>query len=134
MKASRSDVAQTRQRKTKKKPIDASASDREEITPVFVDIEDSTGIANHYASEDYRDFLAAFHKCVQSVVHDDQWEPIREPGYHNFFGDEFMAFLPAQKYESAISSALDLSCRLKIAWYLSDQNRERLQSDKEIME
>jgi class 3 adenylate cyclase len=126
--------AQIPKRKTKKVPPPAPPSDSEEIAPVFVDIEDSTGIANHYASEDYRDFLTSFHKCVQSVVHDDNWEPIREAGYHNFFGDEFMAFIPSAKYPSPISSALDLACRLKIAWYLSDQNEERLQSDKEIIE
>src|ERR1051326_802433 len=133
MRASRA-ITPTRQRKPKKKSVALSTPEREEIAAVFVDIEDSTGIANHYASEDYRDFLRAFHKCVQSVVHENIWSPILEAGYHNFFGDEFMAFLPSKKYSSAVTSALDLACRLKIAWYLSDQNRERLQSDKEIME
>ena len=67
-------------------------------------------------------------------MHADEWEPIRAVGYHNFFGDEFMAFLSAEKYETPVSKALDLACRLKMAWYLSSQNRERLDSDKEIIE
>ena len=112
-----------------------NGSGSEEIAAVFVDIEDSTGIANHYASKDYRKFLHGFHKCVREVVDSEEWSPIRESGYHNFFGDEFMAFLPSKKYKTgAVDSALDLACRLKIAWYLSDQNRDRLDSDKEIME
>jgi len=106
----------------------------QDIVAVFVDIEDSTGIANHYGSAEYRDFLSVFHKCVHDVVAGDDWAPIRSPGYHNFFGDEFMAFLPASDYGSAVGQALDLACALKMSWYVSSVNRERLDSDKEIIE
>lgn len=112
-------------------PHDKTSQD---IVAVFVDIEDSTGIANHYASGDYRDFLSVFHQCVRDVVAGEDWAPIRVPGYHNFFGDEFMAFLPVTQYESPVGQALDLACRLKMAWYVSSVNRERLESDKEIIE
>lgn len=117
-----------------KQSVPDTSQDQQEIAAVFVDIEDSTGIANHYASEGYRDFLKSFHSCIRSVVSADEWAPIRAVGYHNFFGDEFTAFLSSEEYQTPVSSALDLACRLKCAWYLCQENRERLDSDKEIIE
>ena len=106
------------------------------MTAVFVDIEDSTGIANHFKTQDYRQFLSQYHDVVRTVVDgDSKWDPIKAPHCHNFFGDEFIAFLLHADYgDRSASLALELATKLKLAWYVSPENRERLQSDKEVIE
>jgi len=123
--------------KQQKQDVDSRVSDYHslDVTAIFIDIEDSTGIANHYRSDDYRLFLSQYHAIVSTVLEDKQWDPIKHPVYHNFFGDEFMAFLVHSSYENqSVSKALELATKLKLAWYISKENKERLDSDKEVIE
>lgn len=107
------------------------------ITAIFIDIEDSTGIANHYTSIEYKEFLSQYHDIVKKVLDNKEWDHIKDPVYHNFFGDEFMAFLDHDVdtyYKYSVSKALELATKIKLAWYFSKENIERLMTDKEVIE
>jgi class 3 adenylate cyclase len=112
-------------------------------TVLFVDIEDSTGIANHYTTNQYGNFLREFHDVVSKTINDNSWAKscpqigeIRNTEYHRFMGDEFIAFLPHDQFpDNPVEIALKFAARLKVQWYLSKSNMEdRLSIDKEPIE
>ncbi len=105
------------------------------ICAVFVDIEDSTGIANYYDTKKHRDFLKSFHNVVREVINAKQWTSVRDSNYHGFIGDEFKAFIKKEGENKTVSLGLELAVRLKCEWYLSEENKGRiLESDKEPIE
>ncbi len=106
-----------------------------EVCIVFVDIEDSTGIANYYSTKEHRSFLGNFHDVIKRVLGDGKWDSIKDSSYHGFIGDEFKAMIRKDGGNEAVSLGLELAVRLKFEWYLSGDNAERiLGSDKEPIE
>ena len=111
------------------------AGGKTDVAVIFVDIEDSTGIANHYTTEEYSDFLREFHTMIKNILMEEKWKKLVQPKYHRFMGDEFIAFLPKSIFAEPTKSALELAARLKFEWYFSKCNKQdRLKSDKEPVE
>jgi class 3 adenylate cyclase len=109
------------------------------ITTVFIDIEDSTGIANYLKKEDYEDFLKAFHKVILKVLNKDGYSFIKNDLNCKFMGDEFIAFIPHDREKGAkdiiaLRCALHLAATLKYEWYFSEYNHNRIFGDKELIE
>jgi len=105
------------------------------ICAVFVDIEDSTGIANYYDTKKHKEFLGNFHDVVKMVLKANKWNAIRNSNYHGFIGDEFKAFIKKEGGNKTVSLGLELAVRLKFEWYLSEENKGRiLKYDKEPIE
>jgi len=99
-------------------------------TILFVDIMDSVEIANYWGTIKYSNLINEFQRLMQHGI------CIWKKGIKKikFEGDELVVFYCSSDIEEDIVNAICLANTLKIIWYASKPNRERIKEGKKILD
>ena len=105
-------------------------SKRVTATVLFVDIMDSMEIANYWDTTKYSDFINEFQRLMQHGI--CIWR--RGIKQTKFSGDELVVFYCSKDVKEDIVDAICLANTLKIMWYASKPNRNRIKEGKKIFD
>jgi len=101
-----------------------------DATILFVDIMDSMEIANYWSATKYSDFINEFQRLMQHGI--CLWQKgIKQV---KLAGDELVVFYCSKDIIEDIVNAICLANTLKIIWYASKSNRERIKEGKKVLD